>query len=391
MEPGMKEGRDTVKTMSKKYRKLRKKEKGRVLDHLVDEHGYNRQYASRMLKRPVDDKGGKERRGSKQQYQVIYGALKQIWQWFDYICSARLVAVMEEAVGRLKACGELHLDEAAEKKLASMSPRTMDRLLAKDRKALSLRSKARTRPGTLLKHLVPVKTYSEWKDAKPGFLQVDCVGHDGGNARGQFNQTLNATDVATTWTETRAVKNKAQTWVVGALEEILDDFPFPILGIHSDSGGEFINVPLVKLCDDRDLAFTRSRPGRKNDNAYVEQKNWSIVRRAVGYGRHEDDEDLLNELYRVLRLYTNFFMPTMKCVARTRRGSRTTRHYDRPQTPYQRVVASPWVAAAKKARLHTIYATLNPVALKKEITRLQGILIRRAARRGTPMLLQEVA
>jgi hypothetical protein len=388
----MNEGRTTVKALRKKYRKMRKKEKGRILDHLEEEHGYNRQYASRLLAGVVMKEGeGRERRGSKPHYGEVYGALKYLWQVYDYICSKRLAAVVEEALRKLKECGELDLDKGTEEKLAAMSPRTMDRLLAKDRKRMSLRSRARTRPGTLLKHMVPVKTHSEWNDTEPGFLQVDCVGHDGGNPRGEFNQTVDATDVATTWTETRAVRNKAQCRVFAALEQMASDFPFPIKGMHSDTGGEFISDQLFRYCNRKQISFTRGRVGKKNDNAYVEQKNWSVVRRAVGYGRHEGDEDLLNRLYRVLRLYTNFFMPTMKCVARTRHGSRTTRHYDTPKTPYQRVLDSPGIAAKDKACLRAIYARLNPVALKKEITRLQGILIRRAAKHGTPILLQEVA
>ena len=362
-----------------------------MLDHLVDEHGYNRKYAARLLSGRGIPFPEEERRGSKPQYEAVYGALKQIWQWYDYICSKRLKPVMEEAVRKLEDCGEQRLDKKTREKLCTMSARTIDRLLSKDRKALALRSKARTRPGTLLKHMVPIKTFSEWNDTKPGFVAVDCVGHDGGNARGDFNQSLNVTDIATGWTETQAVKNKAQVWVFEALTDLRTRFPFVLKGIHSDSGGEFINAHLIGYCADEKITFTRSRPGKKNDNAYVEQKNWSIVRRAVGYARYVDDEDLLNELYGVLRLYTNFFMPVMKCIAKTRNGSRVTRHYDTSKTPYQRVLDSSCATKKGKERLRAIYAKLNPVALKKEITRLQGRLVRRAARHGTPIMLAEVA
>ena len=391
MEQGMNEGRETVKALRKKYLRARKKKKGRMLDHLVEEHGYNRKYAARLMSGITQVDRGEERRGSKPQYDGVCGPLKQIWQWYDYICSSRLASVIEEAVCRLEACGELRLDSETRRKLCSMSARTMDRMLAKDRKSLVLRSKARTRPGTLLKHLVTVKTFSEWKDAEPGFLQMDCVGHDGGNVRGDFNQTLDATDVVTTWTETRAVKNKAQVWVLAALKKLRTQFPFAWKGIHSDNGGEFINAPLIGYCAEEKITFTRSRAGKKNDNAYVEQKNWSVVRRAVGYARYVDDENLLNELYAVLRLYTNFFMPTAKCIEKTRRGSRVTRHYDTPRTPYQRVLDAPSVGKEEKLRLRATYATLNPVALKRELTRLQGRLLRRAARRGAPLVLAEVA
>lgn len=380
-----------MNALQRKYRRARKKEKGSMLDHLEQIHGYNRAYASRLLLKAAPHGRGEERRGRKPLYVGIHEVLKQIWQWLDYICSKRLAAVMEEVLRKLAACGELRLDKETRRHLCAMSARTMDHLLRNDRKGLTLRSKARTRPGTLLKHQVPVKTHSEWKDTEPGFVQVDCVGHDGGNAGGDFNQTVDVTDVATGWTETQAVKNKAQVWVFEALKEIRAQLPFPMKGLHSDSGGEFINNQLFRYCTAGKITFTRSRPGRKNDNPHVEQKNWSVVRRAVGYGRYEDDERLLNALYRVLRLYTNFFMPVMKCVGKTRHSSRVTRHYDTAKTPYHRVLESACVSHDDKARLRATYATLNPVALKRQIARLQGRLVSRAARRGTPLVLAEVA
>lgn len=391
MNPGMKEGSMTVKKMRETYKRASWKEKKEMLGHLEKEHGYNRQYASRLLLGKEERKEGEARRGRKAVYAGLRGTVKQLWQLYDYICSKRLAPVMREAVRKLEAFGEMKLDKETKEKLLGMSARTMDRLLARDRKALALRSKARTRPGTLLKHQVPVKTHREWKDTEPGFVQVDCVGHDGGNAGGDFNQTVDVTDVATGWTETQAVKNKAQVWVFEALKEIRAQLPFPMKGLHSDSGGEFINNQLFRYCKAGKITFTRSRPGRKNDNPHVEQKNWSVVRRAVGYGRYEDDERLLNALYRVLRLYTNFFMPVMKCVGKTRHGSRVTRHYDTAKTPYHRVLESACVCHDDKARLRATYATLNPVALKRQIARLQGRLVSRAARHGTPMVLAEVA
>jgi hypothetical protein len=173
---------------------------------------------------------------------------------------------------------------------------------------------------------------------RPGFVEIDLVGHDGGDAKGEFAQTLDLTDVCTTWTETEAVRNKAQQWVFDALKDIRQRLPFPLLGIDSDSGGEFINHHLYRYCQTEQITFTRTRSYRKNDNCFVEQKNYSIGRRAVGYLRYDTAEELrtLNELYRHLRLYSNFFQPTMKLKEKIRIGSRITKKYDKPITPYRR-------------------------------------------------------
>jgi hypothetical protein len=204
------------------------------------------------------------------------------------------------------------------------------------------------------------------------------VGHEGGLAAGDYCQTLDLTDIATTWTETMAVRNKAQTWVFEALKILRKNLPFPLRGLDSDNGSEFINNYLVAYCEREKLSFTRSRPYRKNDNCFVEQKNYSVVRRAVGYQRYDTEAQLqlLNELYATLRLYTNFFQPTMKLQSRARVGSKVTKRYDRAQTPYQRVLAAPQIAKAHKERLRLKYETLNPAALKRKLTRLQERLLK---------------
>ncbi len=209
-------------------------------------------------------------------------------------------------------------------KLLSISASTIDRLLAPDRARLSLTGRAGTKPGTLLKHQIPVRTFSEWDDALPGFVEIDLVGHEGGVIRGEYCQTLDVTDVATGWTETRAVKNKAQVHVFAAIKEIREALPFPLLGIDSDNGSEFINNELHRYCQDKRITFTRSRAYKKNDGCYVEQKNWSVVRRNVGYARFDTLEELavLNELYAFLREHTNFFMPSAKLLSKTRTAPR---------------------------------------------------------------------
>jgi hypothetical protein len=250
-------------------------------------------------------------------------------------------------------------------------------VLAKERKRHQIKGRANTKPGTLLKHQIPIRTFSEWNEKRPGFVEIDLVGHDGGDGHGDFVQTLDVTDVCTTWTETEAVRNKAQQWVFDALMDIRQRMPFPLLGIDSDSGGEFINNHLFRYCKQEKITFTRSRSYRKNDSCFVEQKNYSIVRRAVGYLRYDTEKELrtLHELYRFLRLYTNFFQPTMKLIEKTRIGSRVTKKYDTPLTPYRRVLACPDVTAQDKQKLKVQYAKLNPAHLKREIKKLQQRLL----------------
>jgi hypothetical protein len=305
----------------------------------------------------------------------------------DCICGKRLQPILAEVTRKLERFREITVDEHVRQKLRTISPATIDRLLEGERRKQTIKGRSNTKPGTLLRNQIPIRTFSEWDDLRPGFVEIDLVGHDGGDAKGEFVQTLDITDVCTTWTETEAVRNKAQQWVFDALKDIRQRLPFPLLGIDSDSGGEFINHHLYRYCQTEQITFTRTRSYRKNDNCFVEQKNYSIVRRAVGYLRYDTAEELrtLNELYRHLRLYTNFFQPTMKLKEKTRIGSRITKKYDKPITPYRRILASPHVSADNKDTLKKQYAKLNPANLKRQITRLQQKLLRMASSKSRRM------
>ena len=206
------------------------------------------------------------------------------------------------------------------------------------------------------------------------------MAHEGEDPRGEFCQTLTLTCVATGWTEVRALPNKAQRWCFEALVDVEGALPFPLLGLDSDNGSEFINHQLVRYCIERGITFTRTRPYRKNDNCYVEQKNWPVVRQQVGYARYDSPQALeaLRQLYRVLRLYVNYFQPQMKLVSKTRHGATVTKRFDRARTPYQRALASPWVSEEVKDRLRTIYPGLNPAQLKRELAAWQSRLLRLA-------------
>jgi hypothetical protein len=288
---------------------------------------------------------------------------------------------MEEIVSVLIRCKELDVSDELRQLLVSMSASSADRLLAGDRRRLELKGRTGTKPGSLLKYKIPICTFADWDNAQVGFLQVDLVAHEGGNPRGDFCQSLSATDVASGWTELRGLRNKAQVWTFEALKEIRAHLPFPLLGINSDTGSEFINSHLFRYCKREKITFTRCREGRKNDNCYVEQKNYTAVRQTVGYFRYDTDKelDMLTRIYSIWRLYANLFLPQMKLLEKIREGSKVRKRHDRAQTPYARLLASKQVSQQVKRRLNKQYATLNPAKLRRDMLKLQQRLYKLVA------------
>lgn len=385
-----KERISATKITAARYQKATKKQKGIILEEFTALTGYDRSYATYLLRTHgkkiyvsnklvmVGDVGKKTKRQIQRFYdQKVFTALKDIWFIMDCICGKRLAPMIGEVLPILQKHKEITLDPATQSKLLSISSATIDRMLKAERKKQSIKGRSHTKPGTLLKHQIPIRTFSEWNEQKPGFVEIDLVGHDGGDSHGEFAHTLDVTDVCTGWTETQAVKNKAQCWVFEALKDIRDRLPFDLLGIDSDNGSEFINNQLYRYCIQEEITFTRARSSRKNDNCFVEQKNYSVVRRAVGYLRYDTPEELrlLNELYGYLRLYSNFFQPVMKLIEKKRVGSKVTKRYDKAQTPYRRVLASPHVSEDTKKWLKREFAKLNPAELKRQITKLQNKLL----------------
>lgn len=387
----MRERKKATAILAPRYQKARKKDKKQMLNEFVALTGYLRSYASYVLSihgkrkrvnaRQVIEADIRKRalhKKTKYYDEEVRKPLIKIWYIMDCICGKRIAPVLGSIIKKLEQFHEITLEDKVREKLLKISAATIDRMLEGERKKQTIKGRGNTKPGTLLKNQIPIRTFSDWDEQKPGFTEIDLVGHDGGDAKGDFMHTLDVTDVCTTWTETEAVKNKAQVWVFDALMDIRERLPFPLLGIDSDSGAEFINHHLYEYCKEEDITFTRSRSYRKNDNCFVEQKNYSVVRRAVGYLRYDTDEELitLNELYRHLRLYTNFFQPSMKLIEKTRIGSKVTKKYDIPTTPYQRVLKSGHVSDDAKKDLRKQYKTLNPASLKRQITRLQQKLLR---------------
>jgi len=388
----MRQKKAVTRELRDRYQRASKKEKTMMLNEFIRLTGYNRCYACQILnvkkvlgylniagKRIKYIAGKKIKRKKKKIYdQDVLAALKEIWKISDYICSKRLAPFLSEVIPVLEKWGEVKLSTKVREKLFKISAATIDRLLSDTRKRYRIKGRSTTRPGTLLKKSIPIKTFADWDEAKPGFFEVDLVSHDGGAARGDFIQSLNFTDIATGWVEMVAVKNKAQVWVFAGIENIKERLPFSILGIDSDNGSEFINAHLLRYCEENQITFTRSRPYRKNDSCFVEQKNWSVIRRAVGYGRYDTDKELniLNELYSYLRLYVNFFQPVRKLIKKERMGSKVSKRYDEAKTPYRRVLASPDIEDEIKVKLKSKYDMLNPAELKRKITKLQNKLLK---------------
>jgi hypothetical protein len=380
----MKERKAVTKATAERYVGAGKKEKGRILDEFVVLTRYNRSYARHVLRHFGESRRRlrpREPISRKRVYdEAVLTVLREVWKIMDYICGKRLQPVLWETVERLEKFCEITLDDETREKLRSISAATIDRLLGEERKKHQLKGRARTRPGSLLKKQIPIRTFSEWDEKKPGFAEMDLVAHDGGLSFGDFLQTLNVTDVYSGWCEMRAVRNKAQVWVFAAFKDIRARLPFKLLGIDSDNGSEFINDQLFRYCRDEQLTFTRSRPYRKNDNCFVEQKNYTAVRRYVGYQRLEGERHLatLNDLYHYLRLYVNYFQPVMHLTSKERLGSHVKKRYSPAETPYQRLLRSPHVSKKQKDNMRREYETLNPAELKRRIEALQEKLLRTA-------------
>jgi hypothetical protein len=229
----------------------------------------------------------------------------------------------------------------------------------------------------LLKDSIPIRTWAEWNDAVPGFVEIDLVGHEGGNAIGEHCYTLTVTDIATGWTENRSVRNKAEKWVFEALMSIRSAFPFPIIGIDSDNGSEFINWHLLNWCEKNKTTFTRSRSGNSNDGAHVEQKNWAVVRTVVGYHRYDTTAELLllNEIWLLQSLMTNYFGRQQKLISKVRNGAKVTKKYDKPKAPHRRATAHDVVDEHDKTILADTYKDLNPAAIQRQIQALTSQLL----------------
>ncbi|MDQ3347075.1 MAG: hypothetical protein M3545_03820 [Acidobacteriota bacterium] len=372
--------------MRERYERSGRDAKGGLLDEVCEVTGYHRKAVIRLMRRAPPPSTGR-RRGRRLEYSPeVVAALRAIWTAAGYPWSVRLRALLPAWVpwGRRR----LRLTAATERALLRISARQIDRRLRPYKQELRTRIYGRTKPGTLLKHHIPMQT-ERWNVTEPGFTEIDLVSHSGDCAEGEFLHSLNVTDIHTTWVETQAVLGKGQERVRQALETIAAALPFVLRGIDSDNGSEFINAHLYGYCRKRAIKFTRGRPYKKDDNAHIEQKNWTHVRKLVGYDRYDSPAALaaLNALYADVRLLQNMWLPSVKLVKKARVGSRLRRVYGPPETPLDRVRACPTADAAKVAVLRRLYATLDPFALATRIEQQQDRLYALATHRrgGRPM------
>jgi hypothetical protein len=276
-------------------------------------------------------------------------------------------------VEALRRHGELNAPDWAVEQVLEMSPSTADRLLKEARRISELRGRSTTKPGSLHKNDIPIRLGTEWEENKPGYMEMDLVAHCGETTAGDYVNTLDMTDIYSGWTETAAVINKAQVHVFAAIKAIRRLLPFALLGVDSDNGSEFINSHLYRYCIAENLVFTRSRPYRKNDNCHVEQKNYSVVRKQIGYARLEGEEAVktLNTYYGLLRRYSNFVRPSAKLLGKERRGAHIYKKYDVPLTPFDRLLNSPDITDEQKTVLNAQFISLNPAALKRGMIALR--------------------
>jgi len=379
--------REYLSRIKPTYLKANLDKKTQMLDDCCSVTGLNRKHAIVCLSAKTDlaFKTVRQRKARRPTYgNDVVCALKKVWEILDYPCGERLAPMLSEIVPKLRALKELSVSDDVADKLSRIGHATVDAKLKKFRSAIRRRIQSTTKPGSLLKSQIPIRT-SSWDEKKLGMVELDTVAHCGESAGGEFANTLNLTDILTGWSEQETFMGKAEKRIMQGLTNITERLPFPLKAIDPDNGSEFINWQLYRYCVERKIEFTRGRPYKKNDNAHVEQKNWTHVRKVFGYARIEDDDvvALMNDVNRdELHLYKNFFQPTIKLVDKKRVGKhkeKIKRVYDRARTPYRRVLECAHVTEEKKQSLTNVYDSLNPAELRRNIIRKLNLIHKRIA------------
>ena len=353
-----------------RYLTASRAEKGRLLNEVVAVTKLHRKAAIRLLRRAPRVPHARSGAGRPRVYgAAVAEAAARLWEATGHIGPQRLQPFVSELLDRLLRAGELTLTPDVDKLVRRLSSATLGRLLAPARATRPPRGLSTTRAGTWLRHEIPIRTFTEWSDTGPGFLEIDLVAHCGSSTQGFYLCTLCAVDIATAWVELEAVWGKGHKRVGGAIHRVRQRLPMPLLGLDSDNGSEFINQSLYDYCRHGGITFTRSRPWKKNDSAHVEQKNGAVVRQLIGYERFAAKAAYaqLARVYELARLHVNFFQPVQKLVAKHRDGARVRRVFDRAQTPYQRLAASGVLTAAARVDLERLYQRLNPLQLRRDL------------------------
>jgi hypothetical protein len=372
--------RELIQAVTQRYRAASIDEKRRILDEFVAVTGYHRKHAIRVLNNS-DGTAPSPRRGRLRLYdEAVRQALLVFWEASDRVCGKRLKPLLPVLLPALERHGHLNLDPKVRTHVLAVSASTIDRILSGARaSAGGRRTRAKTTP--VVRRSIPVRTFADWHEPVPGFVEADLVVHCGESMAGSFASTLVLTDIASGWTECIALLVREGSLVVDALERLRGALPFPLLGVDTDNGSEFVNDLLLTFCTGHGIQFTRSRPYHKNDQAWVEQKNGSVVRRLVGYGRLEglSAGEALARLYSASRLFVNFFQPSFKLADKERVGARVRKRYHSPETPCARLLASAAIGEPMKDRLRAVLGTLDPLRLLDEIRTVQHHLAGLAA------------
>lgn len=374
--------REISKMLKTKYRHAKsKKEKSVIIDAAVEATGWHRKHAIRVLSnnKPAATKVPL-RRGPKPVYGVEHAkVLKQVWAICDFPCSKRLKQALPDVLSNLEQHGYLHIESKLKEELCHISAASIDRILSYERTLLKLRGKSTTKPGSILKSQIPIRRGNEWDNTALGFMEADTVAHCGPSAKGEFCYTLDMVDVASGWTEFVCIRNKAQVHMMAAIKKIKARMPFDLKGIDSDNGSEFINKYLIAYCKEQDLVFTRSRPYTKNDGCFVEEKNWSVIRQVIGYGRYSGETTckLINEIYSCQRILSNYFLPSAKLISRVREDSCVRRKHDIPKSPYRRILEMDNVDDQVKKRLQQEHEKVDLYELRKRKDILIKCLLKR--------------
>ena len=388
--------RELLLAIFDRYGGAGRSDKNQILNEFVKTSGYNRKYALELLRRRnvprhLPDVTAAVFSPRRRKYGTdVERPLLTMWKVSGGLCPKRLMPFLPELIAALERSEEIVLCPWVKQKLLAMSIATAERILGRLRRSHDF-GLTTTKSGTILRHQIPIRTYADWTEARPGYFEIDLVAHCGNTAVGEFVHTLTMTDADTGWTECVGIANRGQICVVAAIETVRKRLPFPLLGIDSDNGSEFINHHLKGYCDRHKITFTRCRPYKKNDQCHVEQKNGSVVRPLVGYARYEGLEaaDYLSRVYAVDRLCVNFFEPSMKLIDKTRTGAKVKKVYDQPKTPWQRLRESDALNGAQKERIQKRFLALNPAKLRRDLDDLELGLRKYAVNNPAPVERQD--
>ena len=383
----MRARREVVSAVAKRYQSAERSAKGRILDELCATTGWHRKHAVRVLRQheTVSEEDAGAPRERKRRYgATIKDALTALWEASDRVCGKRLKVMIPTLLSALERHDRLKLDRADRDRVLAISAASIDRLLGDVKVAASGGKRRRAGFSSAIRREVPIRTFNDWKNPPPGFCEVDMVAHGGTSVAGSFIQTLTMVDIATGWTECAPLVTRDGALVVKAIKYLQTQFPWLLIGVDFDNDSAFMNDVVIPWCREQKFEVTRSRAYKKNDQAFVEQKNGAVVRRLMGYGRFDGVEaaGVMTRLYTAARLYVNFFQPSFKLKEKRREGAKVIKRYHAPSTPYERALAHPQVAPAVKQQLREQYRTLDPVVLLAEIRGAQEELGNRIDRRA---------